>query len=159
MRSIDDSEYAAISRRSILSIQTDGENLPAGSGTAEQGKSLYDLYCAACHGFDGEGTLANKLVGGHGTLDSDTPVKTVGSCWPYATTVFNYIRRSMPYTAPMSLTNDDYYSITALVLNLNDIIAADKVIDRASLAEVRMPNRDGFINAYPDVPAAYDFMQ
>ena len=142
-----------------LSILTDGENLPAGSGTAEQGKPLYDLHCAACHGFDGEGTLANKLVGGHGTLDSDTPVKTVGSYWPYATTVFNYIRRSMPYTAPMSLTNDDYYAITAFVLNLNDIIAADKVIDRASLAEVRMPNRDGFINAYPDIPSQYDFMQ
>jgi cytochrome c len=142
-----------------LSIMTDGENLPEGSGTSSQGKPLFDLYCAACHGFDGEGTLANKLVGGRGTLDSDAPVRTVGSYWPYATTVFNYIRRSMPYTAPMSLTNDDYYAITAFVLNKNDIIAADKVIDKDSLMEVRMPNRDGFINAYPEIPSKYDFMK
>lgn len=142
-----------------LSVLTDGENLPEGSGTAEQGKPLYDLYCLACHGADGEGTLANKLVGGRGTLGSDAPVKTVGSYWPYATTVFNYIRRSMPYTAPMSLTNEEYYAITAYVLNRNDIIAPDIVLDKNSLAGVRMPNRDGFINAYPDVPAKYDFMQ
>lgn len=142
-----------------LSIMTDGENLPDGSGTAEQGKPLFDLYCAACHGFDGEGTLANKLVGGRGTLGSDAPVKTVGSYWPYATTVFNYIRRSMPYTAPMSLTNADYFALTAFLLNKNDIIAADLVIDKDSLAGVRMPNRDGFVNAYPNIPSKYDFMK
>jgi len=142
-----------------LSILTDGENLPEGSGTAEQGKAVYDLYCLACHGADGEGTLANKIVGGRGTLDGDAPVRTVGSYWPYATTVFNYIRRSMPYTAPMSLTNEQYYAITAYVLNKNDIIAADMVLDKDSLAGVRMPNRDGFINAYPDVPAKYDYMK
>jgi cytochrome c len=143
----------------FLSILPDGENLPAGSGTAEQGKPIYDLYCAACHGFDGEGTLANMLVGGRGTLGSDAPVKTLGSYWPYATTVFNYIRRSMPYTAPMSLTNADYYAITAFLLNKNDIIAADLVIDKDSLAGVRMPNRDGFVNAYPDIPSQYDHMK
>jgi cytochrome c len=145
--------------RVYLSIMTDGENLPDGSGTAEQGKPLYDLYCAACHGFDGEGTLANKIVGGRGTLDSDAAVRTVGSYWPYATTAFNYIRRSMPYTAPMSLTNTEYYAITAFVLNKNDIIAADMVLDKDSLAGVRMPNRDGFVSAYPDVPAKYDTMK
>jgi len=142
-----------------LSVSTDGDNLPAGSGNAEQGKPVYDMYCAACHGFDGEGTLANKLVGGRGTLDGDAPVRTVGSYWPYATTVFNYIRRSMPYTAPMSLTNDQYYAITAYVLNKNDIIPADMVLDKDSLAGVRMPNRDGFVNAYPAVPAKYDYGQ
>jgi cytochrome c len=142
-----------------LSIATDGDNLPDGSGTAEQGKVVYGQYCAACHGFDGEGTIANKLVGGRGTLDSDAPVKTAGSYWPYATTVFNYIRRSMPYTAPMSLTNEEYYAITAFILNKNDIIAPDMVLDKDSLAGVRMPNRDGFINAYPDVPAKYDYMK
>ena len=141
-----------------LSIITDGTNLPDGSGTVEEGKRVYDMYCAACHGFDGEGTLANKLVGGRGTLDSDAPVKTVGSYWPYATTVFNYIRRSMPYTAPMSLTNDDYYAITAFILNKNDIIATDAVMDKDSLPTVTMPNRNGFINAYPDIPDEYDFM-
>jgi len=140
-----------------LSIFPDGENLPEGSGTAEQGKAVYEMYCTACHGADGEGTLANKLVGGRGTLDSDSPDKTVGSYWPYATTVFNYIRRSMPYTAPMSLTNEEYYAITAFVLNKNDIISADKVLDKDSLPDVQMPNRDGFVNAYPNIPEQYDY--
>ncbi len=141
-----------------LSVFPDGENLPEGSGTATQGKPVYEMYCASCHGIDGEGTLADKLVGGRGTLDTEAPDKTVGSYWPYATTVFNYIRRSMPYTAPMSLTNEEYYAITAFVLNKNDIIAADTVIDKNSLPEVRMPNRDGFVNAYPNVPEQYDYM-
>ena len=144
--------------RVYLSVFPDGENLPEGSGTAAQGKPVYDMYCAACHGLEGEGTLANKLVGGRGTLDTDAPDKTVGSYWPYATTVFNYIRRSMPYTAPMSLTNEEYYAITAFILNKNDIIAAETVLDKNSLPEVRMPNRDGFVNAYPNIPAQYDYM-
>ena len=143
--------------RVYLSVMPDGENLPDGSGTALDGKAPYDLHCAACHGFDGEGTLANKLVGGRGTLGSDAPVKTLGSYWPAATTVFNYVRRSMPYTAPMSLTNDEYYAITAYLLNKNDIIAADAVIDSESLPKVVMPNADGFINAYPDIPGEYDY--
>ena len=127
--------------RVYLSVGTDGENLPEGEGTAAEGKPLFDLHCAACHGFEGEGTLSNQLVGGRGTLDHDTPVKTVGSYWPYATTVFNYIRRSMPYTAPMSLTNDNYYALSAYLLNKNDIIAADTVINKESLPGIRMPNR------------------
>jgi len=139
-----------------LSVDTDGQNLPDGSGTAIQGKPLYDAHCASCHGLDGEGTLADKLVGGLGTIGSDKPVKTVGSYWPYATTMFDYTRRTMPYTAPMSLSNDDYYAITAYILNRNDIIADDVVIDKMSLADVRMPNRDGFVNAYPDIPKKYD---
>jgi cytochrome c len=145
--------------RVYWSIFPDGENLPEGSGAPVQGKPLYDTHCVACHGLDGEGTLANQLVGGRGTLDSDTPVKTIGSYWPYATTVFNYIRRAMPYTAPMSLTNEDYYAITAYLLNRNDIIAADVVIDKDSLPTIQMPNRDGFVNAYPDVPKEYDYSE
>lgn len=141
------------------SIFPDGENLPDGSGTATQGKAVYEMYCASCHGMDGEGTIANKIVGGRGTIDSDSPVRTVGSFWPYATTVFDYVRRSMPYTAPMSLTNEEYYAITAYILNKNDIIAADAVLDRNSLPKVRMPNRDGFVNAYPDIPQEYDYME
>ena len=137
----------------------DGKNLPVGSGTAIKGKALFETHCASCHGLDGEGTLANQLVGGRGTLDSKTPVKTIGSYWPYATTVFNYIRRAMPFTAPMSLSNDDYYALTAYLLNMNDIVADDAVIDGDSLSKVRMPNRDGFVNAYPKVPKAYDFME
>lgn len=142
-----------------LSIQPDGENLPDGSGTAEQGEPLYQVHCASCHGVDGEGTLADKLVGGHGTLASDAPVRTLGSYWPYATTVFNYVRRSMPYQEPMSLSNDDYYAITAWMLNKNDIIAADAVMDKQSLPAVVMPNRNGFINAYPEIPDEYDYME
>ena len=143
----------------FLTVMPDGENLPEGAGNAEEGKVAYEVHCVACHGAEGEGTLANKLVGGRGTLDSDAPVKTLGSYWPAATTVFNYVRRSMPYTAPMSLTNDEYYAITAYLLNKNDIIAADAVIDRESLPKVVMPNADGFINAYPDIPGEYDYVE
>lgn len=138
-----------------LSIDTNGQNLPDGSGTAEQGKPLYDTHCASCHGVDGEGTIANKLVGGHGTLGTDSPVKTVGSYWPYATTLFDYSRRTMPYLTPMSLSNDDYYAITAYILNMNDVIAGDAVMDKSTLADVVMPNRDGFLNSYPDMPEKY----
>lgn len=143
--------------RSYLSIQPNGRNLPAGSGTAAQGAPLYARHCASCHGADGEGGLANKLVGGHGTLDSNEPVRTLGSYWPYATTVFNYTRRAMPYLQPMSLTNDEYYAITAFMLNKNDIIAADTVLDKESLPAVVMPNRDGFINAYEAIPDEFDY--
>lgn len=143
----------------FLTVMPDGENLPDGAGNAEEGKAAYDVHCVACHGAEGEGTLANKLVGGRGTLDSDAPVKTLGSYWPAATTVFNYVRRSMPYTAPMSLTNDEYYAITAYLLNKNDIIAGDTVIDRESLPKVVMPNADGFVNAYPDIPGEYDYVE
>ena len=139
-----------------LSVDTDGQNLPDGSGTAVQGKPLYDTHCASCHGIDGEGTLADRLVGGQGTLNSNAPVKTVGSFWPYATTLFDYTRRTMPYTAPLSLSNDDYYAITAYILSMNDIIEDDVVMNKSSLANVRMPNRDGFLNAYPIIPNEYD---
>lgn len=142
-----------------LTVMPDGANLPEGSGTARDGKPLYDLHCASCHGIEGEGTLANQIAGGHGTLASDAPVKTVGSFWPTATTAFDYIRRSMPYQAPMSLTNDDYYAITAYVLHLSDIVAVDAVIDAESLPAVAMPNRDGFVNAYPEIPPAYDYRE
>ncbi len=145
--------------RVYWTVQPDGENLPEGSGTAERGAPLYAAYCASCHGADGEGGLANKLVGGHGTLASAAPDKTLGSFWPYATTVFDYIRRSMPYLEPMSLSNDDYYAITAFLLNKNDIIAADTVIDKDTLPDVVMPNRDGFINAYPTIPRRYDYLE
>lgn len=144
--------------RVTLTVMPDGEGLPEGSGNAEDGAAVYAVHCASCHGADGEGGLANKLVGGRGTLDSDAPVKTLGSYWPYATTVFNYVRRSMPYTQPMSLTNDEYYAITAFLLNKNDIIAADRVLDKDSLSEVVMPNRDGFVNSYPSIPAEYDYL-
>ena len=142
-----------------LSIQPDGANLPEGSGTAADGEPIYQRHCASCHGANGEGGLANRLVGGRGTLADDEPVRTLGSFWPVATTVFNYTRRAMPYLEPMSLSNDDYYALTAWMLNKNDIIAADTVIDKESLPKVAMPNRDGFVNAYPDVPGEYDYLE
>lgn len=145
--------------RVYLSIMPDGENLPDGSGTAEEGEALYQLHCSSCHGVEGEGGLANKLVGGRGTLAGDAPVKTLGSYWPYATTVFNYVRRSMPYLTPMSLSDDDYYAITAFLLNKNDIIAADTELNRNTLPDIAMPNRDGFVNAYPTIPAEYDYQE
>lgn len=142
-----------------FSITPDGGNLPAGSGDAVTGKPLYDAECAACHGFDGEGGIANQLVGGYDSLDGDAPVRTIGSYWPYATTVFDYVRRSMPYATPMSLSNDEYYAITAYLLNMNGIIEGDFVIDRETLPLVQMPNRSGFINAYPERPRQYDFAE
>lgn len=142
---------------SYLSIQPNGQNLPEGSGTAIEGAPLYARHCASCHGADGEGGLANKLVGGRGTLDSEQPVKTLGSYWPYATTVFNYTRRAMPYLQPMSLSNDEYYAVTAFLLNKNDIIAADAELNKDSLPAVVMPNRDGFIDAYEKIPDEFDY--
>jgi cytochrome c len=141
-----------------LSIATDGENLPAGSGTPDVGKPLYETHCAACHGLEGEGTLAQRLVGGIGSLATDSPVKTVGSYWPTATTVFDYLRRAMPYTAPMSLTDSDYYAITSYLLFLNGLIDAETVVSNDSLPAIEMPNRDGFVSAYPRVPPEYDYV-
>jgi len=145
--------------RVYLSVMPDGENLPEGSGTAIEGEPLFQLHCSTCHGAEGEGTLENRLVGGHGTLASAAPVKTLGSYWPYATTVFNYVRRSMPYLTPMTLTDDEYYAITAFLLNKNDIIAADAEMNQDTLPEVVMPNRDGFVNAHPTIPAKYDYKE
>lgn len=137
-----------------ISIEPDGEGLPPGSGTAVEGAPVYTLYCFACHGAEGAGQLNDVLVGGHGTLKGPAPLKTVGSFWPYATTVFDYIRRTMPYQQPQSLSDDQVYALTAYLLFLNGIIEEDEVMDAKTLPEVRMPNRDNFILAYP--PAEKD---
>ena len=131
-----------------LTVFADGTGLPAGSGSAEDGAAVYQARCASCHGASGEGVLADRLVGGQGTLDAASPVRTVGSFWPYATTLFDYVRRSMPYEAPKSLTSDEVYGVTAYLLFLNEIIAEEEVMDAASLPRVRMPNRDGFVSDY-----------
>ena len=128
-----------------IDVRPDGKGLPEGSGTVARGKQVFEENCAACHGDGGQGGIKDRLVGGQGTLASDMPVKTVGSFWPYATTVFDYIRRAMPYPAPGSLSDDDTYALTAYILSLNGIISADARLDKASLPRVRMPNRDGFI--------------
>jgi S-disulfanyl-L-cysteine oxidoreductase SoxD len=128
-----------------IDVRPDGKGLPEGSGTAAAGKSILADNCAGCHGEAGVGGTKDRLVGGQGTLATDHPVKTVGSYWPYATTLYDYIRRAMPYQAPGSLGNDDYYSLVAYILGLNGILPEDAKVDKASLPKIQMPNRDGFI--------------
>jgi S-disulfanyl-L-cysteine oxidoreductase SoxD len=127
-----------------IDVGPDGRGLPEGSGTVAHGKQVFADNCAACHGDDGQGGIKDRLVGGQGTLASDMPIKTVGSFWPYATTLFDYIRRAMPYPAPGSLSTDDTYAVAAYILSLNGILPADGKLDRQSLPKIKMPNRDGF---------------
>jgi S-disulfanyl-L-cysteine oxidoreductase SoxD len=123
----------------------DGVGLPAGKGTVDNGAEVYMTHCAACHGTFGEGVdRYPKLMGGNGTLTADRPEPTVGSYWPYAPTLWDYINRAMPLSAPHSLSADDVYAITAYVLNFNGIVPNDFVADRNSLPKVKMPNRDNF---------------
>jgi len=110
--------------------------------------------CVACHGVKLEGGLGPALAGGVGSLTTDKPLKTIGSYWPYATTLFdyNYIRRAMPFQAPQSMSNDDVYSVTAYLLNKNGILPANATVDASNLAKVKMPNRDNFyVDDRPDV--------
>jgi cytochrome c len=127
-----------------IDIGPSGSGLPLGSGTAIIGEKLYQQQCASCHGDQGQGGPANRLVGG-GALNTDKPVKTVGSFWPYSTTIFDYVKRAMPHQAPQSLTDEQVYAATAYILYLNKIIAKDAVMDAKTLPLVKMPNQDGFI--------------
>jgi S-disulfanyl-L-cysteine oxidoreductase SoxD len=131
-----------------ISIGPDGAGLPPGSGTAAAGKIVYDAKCVACHGVDGAGRPNDQLVGGQGTLREAAPIRTVGSYWPYATTVFDYIRRAMPYVTPHTLTADETYALTAYLLELNGVIEQDDVMDASTLPKVVMPNRASFDPAY-----------
>jgi cytochrome c len=135
-----------------VDIRYDGLGLPAGSGTPADGEAQYDTYCASCHGVFGEGEGRwPVLAGGQGTLTDARPVKTVGSYWPFASTLFDYIRRAMPFTAPMSLSNQQVYDITAYVLYLNDLIEEDFVLNQDNLATIDMPNEHGFfVDDRPD---------
>lgn len=129
-----------------VSVLPDGNGLPPGRGTAVQGKKIYAEKCAACHGDQGEGRADfAALVGGRGSLGSDKPVLTVGSYWPTATTLFDYIWRGMPYGAPGTLSADDTYALTAWILAANDIVKETSAIDRRSLLRIKMPNAEGFI--------------
>jgi cytochrome c len=129
-----------------ISIGPDGAGLPPGSSTASQGEAVYTAKCQACHGEKGAGGPNDALVGGIGSLAlGKSPVKTVGSYWPYATTLFDYIRRAMPFPETKSLTNDEVYAVSAYILNLNGVVGTDEVLDAQSLPKVKMPNRDGFI--------------
>lgn len=131
-----------------IAIPPDGANLPDGSGTPSEGAEVYAQQCAACHGEDLEGIAelgGVPLVGGRDSLDTDEPLRTVESYWPYATTVFDYNRRAMPFTDPGSMTDGDVYAVTAYILYRGDIIDEDRKLNAETLPEVEMPNRDGFV--------------
>jgi len=129
-----------------IDVRPDGLGLPDGSGSVDKGMEIYDTQCASCHGAFGEGMgRYPKLSGGEGSLSEDRPEKTVGSYWPYATTLWDYIHRAMPFFAPQSLTDDQVYALTAYVLNLNYIVESDFVADKNTLPAVEMPNRDNFL--------------
>lgn len=137
-----------------IAIGPDGDELPQGRGTVAAGAALYLRNCAMCHGANGHEGPDPVLVGGHGTLASDTPLLTIGSYWPYATTLYDYIFRAMPFLAPASLGADEVYALCAFLLHANGIIGADAVMDQRTLPAVRMPNRDGFIaDPRPDTGA------
>lgn len=127
-----------------IDVKPDGSGLPPGRGDAGAGATLYAQQCAACHGARGEGNPALSLAGGTATLATPKPLKTVGSFWPYATTLFDYIRRTMPLPAPQSLKPDEVYALTAFILNLNGIVDAAAEMNASTLPRVEMPNRKGF---------------
>ncbi len=135
-----------------IDIDRYGNNLPPGSGSVSHGREVFDRQCAACHGAKGEGGVGDRLVGGQGTLATPNPVKTVGSYWPYAPTLFDYIRRAMPQNAPQSLSNDDVYAVSAYILNLNGLLPAEATLDARALSAIKMPNRNMFVDdPRPDV--------
>ena len=135
-----------------IDIGRNGENLPPGSGTVAHGKEIFAEQCAACHGEKGQGGVGERLVGGRGTIATPKPIKTVGSFWPYAPTLFDYIRRAMPQNAPQSLSNDDVYAVSAYILNMNGLLPADATLDAKTLSAIKMPNRDMFTgDPRPDV--------
>jgi S-disulfanyl-L-cysteine oxidoreductase SoxD len=144
---------AALGQQEItkfFSIPADGTGLPPGSGTAAAGAKVFADVCAACHGDKGQGNPTkgvggDRLLGGRGSLASDTPVKTVESYWPYATTLFDYVKRSMPFNAPGSLSDNDVYAAVAYILSEAKIIKPTDTMNASTLPKVTMPNRDGFI--------------
>ena len=143
---IDPAEIAAWD----ISIIPDGTGLPAGSGTSAQGAQIYVQKCAACHGEHGKGGISSALATNRPLTSINAAEKTIGNFWPYATTVFDYIRRAMPWQQPRTLTNEEVYALTAYILALNKVIGEDDVMNATTLPKVRMPNRDGFIIRFPD---------
>ena len=141
---------AAVSAEEVarwdISIPPSGAGLPKGGGSARQGLQVYEQKCLACHGAKGVGKPADVLAGGVGSLASKTPLRTVGSYWPYATTLFDYVRRSMPIANPLSLSDDEVYAVSAYVLFLNGIVGEDAPMNAQTLPQVKMPNRDGFVD-------------
>jgi S-disulfanyl-L-cysteine oxidoreductase SoxD len=132
-----------------ISVGPDGVGLPPGKGTPATGAAVYEQKCQACHGAKGAGQPNDRLVGGQGTLASKAPVRTIGSYWPYATTVFDYVRRSMPYIQPQSLNDNEVYAVTAYLLHLNGIIGENDEMNAQTLPKVKMLNQSNFIVVYP----------
>ena len=129
-----------------IDVRPDGQGLPPGKGTAAQGEEIFQTQCAACHGEFGEGKDKwPVLAGGIGTMKADRPEKTVGSYWPYSTTIFDYIKRAMPFGNAQSLSDDDLYAVTAYVLQLNDVITDPKFeVNANTLPMIKMPNAGQF---------------
>lgn len=135
-----------------IDIDRDGNNLPPGSGSVSRWHEVFDQQCASCHGAKGEGGLRDQLVGGQATIATAKPVRTVGSYWPHAPTLFDYIRRAMPQNAPQSLDVNDVYAVSAYILNLNGLVPADTTLDAKTLGAIKMPNRSMFVSdPRPDV--------
>jgi S-disulfanyl-L-cysteine oxidoreductase SoxD len=137
-----------------IDIGPDGAGLPPGEGDVAQGRVIYKDKCSACHGPKGEGKPMDPLAGGFGTVFDKDGKRTVGSYWPYATTLFDFVRRAMPFNAPQSLTPDQVYAVSAYLLYLNGLVAEDATLDANSLPKVEMPNRSHFVSAF--TPAAGD---
>jgi cytochrome c len=136
-----------------IDVAPTGEGLPPGRGTAKEGAAIFAAKCASCHGPTGKEGPMDRLVGGAGTLGSQQPVKTIGSYWPYATTIYDYVHRAMPFPAPQSLSPREVYSVVAWLLYQNGIIEEDTTLDAHSLPAIRMPNHNGFVpDPRPDVP-------
>jgi cytochrome c len=128
-----------------IDARADGAGLPPGAGSVAQGRKIYEAQCASCHGANGQKGIAPALAGGQGTLTGKAPVKTVGSFWPYAPTLYDYINRAMPFDKPQSLTADQVYAVTAYTLHMNGIVGPETVLDARTLPKVAMPNRGGFV--------------
>ncbi|HVE49545.1 MAG TPA: c-type cytochrome [Casimicrobiaceae bacterium] len=131
-----------------IDVRPDGTGLPAGRGSVAQGQVIYDAQCASCHGTFGESNDYMAIAGGIGSLATNQPMRTTGSKLNFATTLWDYINRAMPFQNPKSLKPDEVYALTAYVLNLNDILPAEAALDQVSILAVRMPNRDGFTSAH-----------
>lgn len=145
---------AAEIKRLDIDVAPDGRGLPVGRGSADLGKKVYELRCVTCHGATGKEGPQEALVGGQGTLNTAKPIKTIGSYWPYATTLWDYVNRSMPFDHPGTLPPDEVYSVTAFLLHVNGIIGEREVLDQTTLPQVKMPNREGFVpDTRPDVGA------
>jgi cytochrome c len=141
---IGDTPSADLIKAWNIDISPAGTNLPEGSGSVFQGRQVFADSCASCHGEHGTEGPMDRLVGGKGTLDTNEPVMTVGSYWPYATTLYDYIRRAMPFNNPQSLTYDQIYAVAAYILNMNGIVPDDAALDKNSLPKIKMPNRGAF---------------